>query len=54
MLSWSRAMIRAMQAGAAVKEVCSLGNLIGLEINGKVVLPNVHGWYDTSKVDAAI
>lgn len=54
LISSSKAMIKAAEAGVTVIEATDGGNVVGLNIGGKIVRHNGVGWYEATEIDAAI
>jgi hypothetical protein len=52
MLSWSKAVLKALETGAEVREETSSGVVVGLRINGRVIRPR-DGWYTEAEVEEA-
>lgn len=54
LVSWSKVVGKAMEAGVEVKEITLCGCLVGYEIGGREVRHDTRGWFYEKKVDEAI
>lgn len=54
MISWSKVVIKAIEAGVPVKEVPWCGGVAGYQIGSQIVRHDGTGWYNEAQVDAAI